>query len=110
MRTADTHTRARSAEQRKVYSEEIHNAPFHIRNVKAQTHACCHHGTIWDKDNKKAHATLYLCIDSFIRTAVIAKGFWEQLRSWHEKVTVTSRVTVLNKLCSVNLLQGGDME
>lgn len=68
----------------------------------------------WVKDDQKARATMGLCIDenqySLVKAAATAKDFWEQLKSYHEKVTVTSRVSLLKKLCNLNLFEGGDLE
>lgn len=68
----------------------------------------------WSTDDKKARATMGLCIDdnqySLVKGATNAKDFWKALRDYHEKVTVTSRVSLLRKLCNLNLVEGGDME
>ncbi|XP_055642988.1 uncharacterized protein LOC129779507 [Toxorhynchites rutilus septentrionalis] len=48
-----------------------------------------------------------LCL---VKTTTNAIDFWNALRDYHEKVTVTSRVSLLRKLCNLNLLEGGDME
>lgn len=53
------------------------------------------------KDDKKAKATMGLCIEdnqySLVKTAESACGFWEQLQKYHEKVTITSRVSLLKR-------------
>lgn len=68
----------------------------------------------WKKDEQKARATIGLCVEdsqfSLVKGAKDAKEFWEQLRTYHEKSTMTSRVSLLKKLCSLNLCEGGDME
>lgn len=69
----------------------------------------------WTKDDKKARATMGLCIAdnqySVIKTAQPSCEFWDNLQRHHEKVTVTSRVSLmLKKLCNLNLREGGDLE
>lgn len=68
----------------------------------------------WEKDDKKARATMGLCIEEnqygLIRTAASAMAFWNSLKQYHEKVTVTSRVSLLKRLCNLNLLEDGDLE
>lgn len=68
----------------------------------------------WEKDDKKARATMGLCIAEsqygLIKAATSAKDFWSNLKKYHEKVTVTSRVSMLKRLCSLNLLEDGDLE
>ncbi|XP_035893610.1 uncharacterized protein LOC118503894 [Anopheles stephensi] len=68
----------------------------------------------WIKDDKRARATIGLCVEenqfSIVKTADSAKEFWEKLRAYHEKATVTSRVSLLKKLCNFNLAENGEME
>lgn len=68
----------------------------------------------WEKDDKKARATMGLCIAEsqygLIKAATSAKDFWCNLKKYHEKVTVTSRVSMLKRLCNLNLLEDGDLE
>ncbi|XP_062704367.1 uncharacterized protein LOC134286721 [Aedes albopictus] len=68
----------------------------------------------WKKDDSKARATMGLCIEDnqfgLVKTANSASDFWNQLKAYHEKSTVTSRVSLLKKLCSLNLAEGGDVE
>lgn len=63
----------------------------------------------WTKDDRKARATIGLCIDdnqfALVKEANSAKAFWDQLRGYHEKNTVTSRVSMLKRLCSLNLAE-----
>lgn len=68
----------------------------------------------WKKDDQKARATIGLCIEesqySMVKSATSAKDYWDQLRAYHEKATVTSRVSLLKKLCNLNLSESGDVE
>lgn len=68
----------------------------------------------WSTNDKKARATMGLCVEdsqySLVKGATNAKDFWKALRDYHEKETVTSRVSLLRKLCHLNLVEGGDME
>ncbi|XP_062537717.1 uncharacterized protein LOC134206054 [Armigeres subalbatus] len=68
----------------------------------------------WTRDDKKARATIGLFIDDnqfgLVKNANSAKKFWDNLREYHEKNTVTSRVSLLKKLCSLNLQEGSDLE
>ncbi|EDM69368.1 hypothetical protein RAZWK3B_08261, partial [Roseobacter sp. AzwK-3b] len=47
---------------------------------------------------------------SIVKKADSAKESWEKLREYHEKTTVTSRVSLLKKLCNLNLGENGDMD
>ncbi|KXJ74708.1 hypothetical protein RP20_CCG013114 [Aedes albopictus] len=68
----------------------------------------------WTRDDRKAKATMGLCIEdsqyNLVKTAASAREFWDQLQKHHEKITVTSRVTLLRRLCNLNLREGGDLE
>lgn len=61
----------------------------------------------WLKDDRKARATIGLCIEdnqlAIVKDASSAKDFWDSLRLYHEKTTMTSRVSLLKRLCSLNL-------
>lgn len=58
----------------------------------------------WTKDDRKARATLGLCVKEsqfgLIKNADGAKIMWH---------SVSSRVSLLKKLCSKNLQESGDM-
>ncbi|XP_052890522.1 uncharacterized protein LOC128298777 [Anopheles moucheti] len=68
----------------------------------------------WVKDDRKARATMGLCIEdnqvNLVKDIPSAKEFWEKLRVFHEKTSATSRVSVLGKICDMKLIEGGDME
>lgn len=68
----------------------------------------------WKKDEQKARSTIGLCLEdsqfSLVKSAKDAKEFWELLKNYHEKSTMTSRVSLLKKLCSLNLSECGDVE
>lgn len=68
----------------------------------------------WTKDDRKARATLGLCVEEsqfgLIKGKATAKEMWESLQEYHEKHSVSSRVLLLKKLCSKNLQENGDME
>lgn len=68
----------------------------------------------WSKDDRKARSNIGLSLAdnqlSVVRTCKSAKECWEALKAKHEKNTVTSRVSLFKKLCSLNLAEGGDVE
>lgn len=68
----------------------------------------------WSRDDQRAMATIGLCLEesqySIIKKKETAKEVWEALRTYHEKPNMTSRVSLLKRLCSINLADGGDME
>lgn len=68
----------------------------------------------WDRDDQRALATIGLCLEesqySLVKKKESAKEAWESLKAYHEKPNMSSRVSLLKRLCSVNLSEGGDME
>ncbi|KAK2578972.1 hypothetical protein KPH14_002452 [Odynerus spinipes] len=68
----------------------------------------------WNKLDGKARATMGLMIEDnqlqHIKREVTAKGMWDALRKYHEKSTLTSKVFLLKRLCSLKLSETGDME
>lgn len=68
----------------------------------------------WQRDDERAVATIGLCLEdsqfSIIKKKKSAKDVWESLKTYHEKPNMTSRVSLLKRLCSINLAEGGDME
>lgn len=68
----------------------------------------------WKRDDQRAIATIGLCLEdsqfSIIKKKESAKEVWESLKTYHEKPNMTSRVSLLKRLCSINLIEGGDME
>lgn len=68
----------------------------------------------WKKADQKARATIGLCIEesqySLVKSVDSAKGYWDKLCAYHEKSTITTQVALLNKLWSMNLSEGGDVE
>lgn len=65
----------------------------------------------WNKDDRKALATICLCLDdgqsSLVRGAKSAKDVWTALKKYHDK---TSDVYLLKKLTKLELTDDGDME
>lgn len=68
----------------------------------------------WSRSDQKCHATVVLYIEdsqlSLIKDAKSAKEVWQNLKTYHEKATVTSRVSLLKRICSLNLSESGDAE
>ncbi|XP_062710681.1 uncharacterized protein LOC134288810 [Aedes albopictus] len=68
----------------------------------------------WLKRDQKALATIVLYVEdcqlNLVRDAVTATEVWKVLQDFHEKVTVTSRVALLRRICSLNMAEGGDIE
>lgn len=68
----------------------------------------------WSKEDQKAKALIILNVEdsqlALVKDAKSAVDVWERLKKYHEKATVTSRVSLLKKLCSFNYEEGADME
>lgn len=68
----------------------------------------------WNKADRKARATLGLCIDEsqyvLIKDSVSAKAVWDALKAYHEKSTASSQLSLLNRLCDAKLSENGDVE
>lgn len=68
----------------------------------------------WIKNDRKAHATIVLYVEdsqlSLFRDAASARDAWDRIKQFHEKTTMTSRVSVLRRICSLNMPEGGDVE
>ena len=68
----------------------------------------------WTKADEKCLATVVLYIEdsqlNLVKDSVSAKEVWDKLKDYHQKATMTSRVSLLKKICSHNMAEGGDME
>lgn len=69
---------------------------------------------VWTRSDQKCHATVVLYLEDsqlcLIKDAESAKDVWNKLKTYHEKATMTSRVSLLKKICSLNLCESGDVE
>lgn len=68
----------------------------------------------WTKADRKAHGAIVLYVEdsqlNLIRGATSAEETWNRLKDFHEKTTMTSRVSVLRRICSLNMAEGGNVE
>lgn len=68
----------------------------------------------WTKADEKCLATIVLYIEdsqlNLVKDSTSAKDVWNKLKDYHQKATMTSRVSLLKKICSHNMAEGGDME
>lgn len=72
----------------------------------------------WKKANQKALATIVLFLEDsqmhLVKGATTAQDAWTKLKAYHEKATMTSRVSLLKRICNLNLVEGNaegpDME
>lgn len=68
----------------------------------------------WSAANVKALATIVLLLDdsqlSLVKDVDEARVAWEQLKTYHLKTTTTSRVSLLKKICNLNMSDGGNVE
>ena len=68
----------------------------------------------WDVKDGKAKAIIGLLVEDnqliHVRKLNTAKQYWEALKSYHEKSSLTNKVFLLKKLCKMRLSQDGDME
>lgn len=68
----------------------------------------------WKRADEKALATIVLFVEdgqlNLVKNAATSRDAWNQLKNYHEKKTMTSRVSLLRRICSLNMAEGGDME
>lgn len=68
----------------------------------------------WKRGNQKALATIVLFLSdnqmNLVKNVATAKDAWIQLKEYHEKATMTSRVSLLKRICSMNMTEGQEME
>lgn len=68
----------------------------------------------WEIANRKAKATLVLLLEdsqlAIVRKCVNAHDVFGALKAYHEKSTRSVRVSLLKKLCAINLSERGDLE
>jgi hypothetical protein len=68
----------------------------------------------WIKSNAEARAVIVLCVDdsqlNIVRNAQSAFETWKKLKEHHEKNTLTSRVHLMRRICSLSLNEGGNLQ
>jgi hypothetical protein len=68
----------------------------------------------WSAKDRKARATIGLLIEdsqlNLIRKENTARSTWNALKQYHEKSTLSNKVSLLKRLCALRLAEGGDME
>lgn len=68
----------------------------------------------WKLKDGKAFALIALTVDDMqlqlIRNDTTSKAAWKSLKDYHQKSTVATKVSLLKKLCKMELKDGGDME
>ncbi|XP_075158155.1 uncharacterized protein LOC142231430 [Haematobia irritans] len=68
----------------------------------------------WIKKDKEAFALISLCVEDsqliHIRNQETSKEAWNSLQSQHERITLTSKVTLMRKICNMHMSDGGDMQ
>lgn len=67
---------------------------------------------VWDEKDDEARGIIGLSIDedqiALIRTKKTAKEFWDTLKDYYEKNTLTNKVSLMRAICSMKLIEGGD--
>lgn len=67
----------------------------------------------WTRKDEKARAIIGLALEdsqlSHIMDVGSAKEMWDKLKSYHERGSLTNKIHVLRKLCSLRLEEGGNM-
>ena len=67
----------------------------------------------WNTKDKQARATIGLLLEDsqlhIIRKETTAKATWTALQRYHEKSTLSSKVSLLKKICALKLTEEGDM-
>ncbi|KXJ69496.1 hypothetical protein RP20_CCG026793 [Aedes albopictus] len=68
----------------------------------------------WKQGDDKARATIALFVEdnqhSIFRDCRTARETWEALKKHHQSVSLTSRVTLLKRICQLQFRDGNDME
>lgn len=68
----------------------------------------------WNNRNDQAMATIGLAVEDsqliHIRKAKSAAEAWKNLETFHVKRTLTTKVSLMRKICRLRLERGGDME
>lgn len=67
----------------------------------------------WTRKDEKARAVIGLALEDsqlvHIMEAATAKEMWEKLKSYHERGSLSNKIHVLRRLCSMRLEEGGNM-
>lgn len=67
----------------------------------------------WTRKDEKARAVIGLALEDsqlvHIMEASTAKEMWEKLRGYHERGSLSNKIHILRKLCSMRLAEGGNM-
>ena len=68
----------------------------------------------WCSDDRKAKATIVLLLEDsqlpLVKNKRFARDVFEALKCYHEKTSRSVRVSLLKRLCAVNLGENGDLE
>lgn len=68
----------------------------------------------WETKDRKARATIGLLLEDsqlhLVRKETTAKATWSALKQYHEKSTLSNKVSLLKRLCTLKLTEGGNME
>lgn len=68
----------------------------------------------WKEGDAKARATIALLVDDcqhpLIRDSKTAQSTWDNIKNHHQKTTMTTKVSLLKKLCRAEYNENGDME
>jgi len=68
----------------------------------------------WRIKDRKARANIGLLLEDsqlhLVRKETTAKGMWTSLQRYHEKSTLSNKVSLLRRICNLKLPEGGNME
>lgn len=68
----------------------------------------------WKTDDRRAKATLILMLEdnqlSLVKNCVCARDAFDALKKFHQKTSRSVRVSLLKKLCAMNMPDRGDLE
>ena len=68
----------------------------------------------WQTKDNKARASIGLLLEDsqlhLVRKETTARDMWTALKQYHEKSTLSNKVSLLRKLCALKLAETGDME
>lgn len=68
----------------------------------------------WEDRDETAHSWICSWVDDsqlgHVRRTKTAKEAWTELKTYHEKDTISNKVSIIRRICNTKLAEGGNME
>ena len=68
----------------------------------------------WEDRDESAHSWICSWVDDsqlgHVRRTKTAKEAWNELKIYHEKDTISNKVSIIRRICNTKLAEGGNME